>query len=59
LFLFTSLEWDSPFLCTCVEKLRLGGNAATILKVKVKAKQSLYIPDSRRLRLLDYKTIGT
>jgi hypothetical protein len=43
----------------------MGFNSAFIeLKVKVKIKQSLYIPeqvlrDSRRFRLPDFKTIGT
>ena len=42
-------------MCTCVEKLRLGGNAARNLKVKVKVKQSLYIPE-QVLEINPYRT---
>jgi hypothetical protein len=63
-FLFTSIEWDSPYLCTCVEKLILGGYNSGNLKAKVKFQQTLYIPeqvlrDSRRLGILDFKAVGT
>ena len=66
MFLVTWHEWDSPYLCTCVEKLILGGYAARNLNVKsegkgkaISVRNGKVLRDLRRLRLPDFKTTGT